>query len=233
MRKLLSLVLIISSCYHVFGNSLDSTQTDKLRVGLSFSTDYCFRSISGDASVKWLVDARNDLEDPKIGFTTGLKLNGGINEKFAVEFGILYSDKGEKIKDLVFTNIVGEVTGIVDIVYHYEYLDLPLSLNYIFINKKVKMLLTGGLSVNIFLNYRGVSITDNLDGTSEKKSFSTEEDLEAINLAMLAGVGVEFGISDKLDLRIESIFRNSMTSIIDAPIKQFPYSIGLNIGVFY
>lgn len=233
MKSLLSIILLVCTSFTLFGGVLDSASTRKFRVGLSYSADYCYRSLSTDPAYEWLVGLRNDLESPKLGFTTGLVINRRLNEKLSLESGLLYSNKGEKIKEIVFTNIVGEVTGSASVTYSYNYIDVPVAVNFVFRNEKVKMFMSGGISVNVFLSYKSVTSIENNDGSSDKSSSSSNDEFKPINFAALAGLGVEFGVSNKMDLRIQSIYRHSVTSVIDTPIKQFPYSFGLNIVLLY
>jgi len=54
-----------------------------------------------------------------------------------------------------------------------------------------------------------------------------------VNFAVLAGIGMDYDFKSKIKFRIEPIYRRSINTIINAPIKGYLYSVGLNIGVYY
>jgi len=69
----------------------------------------------------------------------------------------------------------------------------------------------------------------------EEKTQNSENALSAraINILMLAGLGVEYSIFDKISLHLEPIYRRSLTSINSDPMKFYLWSIGVNAGMYY
>lgn len=239
MRRLLILLTFIPLT--TFCQNTDTIVTKKLSIGLTFSPDYCYRILKPDASGKWIAENRDTREIPKSGYTTGLNLALNISKRITLEAGLLYSDKGEKTK----TNAPIWVTSSgqpdpdpalptkITFIYHYIYLDIPIKANYYLLTKRVKFFLTAGISANIFLKQRITSIFEYNDGHTSTKSSSGNNAYEKINLAFTAGLGLGYDLTKKLYLKTEPTYRHSITPIIDAPIKGYLYSVGLNTGLYY
>lgn len=211
-----------------------------ISIGLTFSPDYCYRTLHPDASVKWIADNRNTLEIPKFGYTTGLNIAKSINKKITLETGLLYSDKGERTKKYseVWLTSSGQpdpaLPTAMTFIYHYIYLDIPIKANYYFLTQKAKFYLTAGISPNVFLSQKTTSILEYSDGHNTKKNSSgNSSGFSRINLTVIAGLGFSYDFTNKLYFKIEPTYRRSITSIIDAPIKGYLYSVGLNTGIYY
>lgn len=214
----------------IFGQSTEVNSDRTLFLGLAFSPDYSYRTISSEMNV----DLWNAAEEPKFGFTTGLVALFKFNPRFALETGLQFSDKGYKIQSTIRNsepwppNPLQKSTNI----FHYQYLDIPVKANYFILTKRLKIFVSAGISANIFLNNKTTLIYDYDDGSMETESVS-EPDLKALNVAAMVGVGMDYAIANRLHLRVEPIFRHSVTNTLDAPISRYPYSLGANTALFY
>lgn len=231
MKKTIILILILLPV--VLYCSTDSTKSKKIAIGISFSPDYCFRTLKPDANSKWIADSRDTMEIPKIGYTTGINLEFKINKKISFFTGILFSDSGEKTKKNSLENVpTGQKPIKHSYNFHYYYLNIPIKTNYHILTGKFKLYLTAGISANVFLTQKTTSIT--IYGNSESKINSKiDSGFSRINIAMLAGCGISYPINNKAVIMIEPVYRRSIISVINAPIKGYLYSAGLNIGLYY
>ncbi len=221
-----------------FGQN-ESQPTLKTRaVGFTFSPDFCYRNLKAEDYLQFIVDDRNSFETPKFGFTTGFNYSMRLSKRFTLEVGVLYSEKGEKYKlkpnwippnslddPAIPTKILGR--------YHYLYVDIPVRTNFYLTNKKLKLYLTGGISPNIYLIQKTVSIMEFGDGHSTRSVSYDNVGFSRINFAFTAGLGVRYDLSQKLYLQCEPLYRRSITSIISGPIEGYLYSVGLNTGIYY
>ncbi|MCD4746335.1 MAG: hypothetical protein K8R58_08555 [Bacteroidales bacterium] len=94
MRRLLTLLIIIPLT--TFCQNTDTTNTREISIGLTYSPDYCYRTLRHDA---WRADntkARDNCEFSKFGYTTGINFTLKINKRITLEIGLLYSDMGYK-----------------------------------------------------------------------------------------------------------------------------------------
>jgi opacity protein-like surface antigen len=233
MRFLFFLCIIIP--LSTYCQSSGSCKKKSFSIGLSVSPDYTFRTLKANTSNQWLADSRNDIEIPKIGYTVGLKLHSGLNKRFSFEAGLLFSDKGERTKktDLNFAQSKQALPVESFMIIHYYYLDVPLKVKYYFLAiRNGGFFVSAGISPNLFLTLKSTSIVEYDDGHI-KKNHSYGGNLSRINLSFTAGLGFQTDISKALYLSIEPTYRRSITSIIDAELKSYLFSAGLDLGLFY
>ncbi|RYD75420.1 MAG: PorT family protein [Sphingobacteriales bacterium] len=207
----------------------------KSKIGYVFSTDACYRTLSASSSdVGFVASTRNSMEIPRIGFTTGVSYVYGFGH-FAVETGVQYSSKGEQTNFYPLNYQMPEAGAPTEakFIYKYNYVDVPWKLLYNFKLANVNFFVSTGASANIFINDNTIAIKRYANGSEIKSSSGSAYDYSAVNYAAIASFGVELSLlKDKARLRIEPIYRQSVTSIIDAPIKGYLYSSGINAGIF-
>ena len=232
--RLLFLLMLIPLNYLLCQDS-DSTRQGKFLVGLTFSPDYCYRTLKADSSLQWIVELRDNAETPRWGYTTGLNFGWKISKSVIIEAGILYSDKGEQSKNIPVVSFDGNPDEALTatIIRHYIYLDIPLKANYNIMNKRVKLFFSGGVSPNIFVSERTTVFINYADGHTEKHHSTSNSGMSRVNLTLISGFGASFDINSKLSVKAEAMCRHSVTSIIDAPIKSYLFSAGLNTGIYY
>ncbi|MCD4746336.1 MAG: outer membrane beta-barrel protein [Bacteroidales bacterium] len=135
--------------------------------------------------------------------------------------------------DTTWTQLFPETQAITNITYQYIYFNIPIKAQYYILTRKAKLFLTAGLSPNIFLVQKTTLIFEYSDGHTETNTSTGSSELTTINLTAIAGFGFSYDLTSKLFLKIEPIYRQSLTSIINAPIKEYLYSVGLNTGFYY
>lgn len=213
----------------------------KLAIGLSISPDYCYRILVPDASSKWIADIRDSAEIPKMGYTTGPVINYRLNKRLTLNSGLLFADKGYKTDKKFDWTTPNGTNGTGDPAipmrqianYHYFYLDVPIILHCnIVATENWDFYTLAGVSADFFLSQKTVSYTEYGDGHKAKNN-STGSGYRPVNLSFTVGFGYRTDLSDKLMLAIEPVFRHSINSIIDAPIKGYLYSSGLDMRLFY
>ena len=217
----------------MFSQEIDTTKTKRIAIGLTFSPDYCYRTLKPNETTKWIADFRDSIEIPKFGFTTGLCLLYQLNKRITLETGLQFSSKGEKTKQapLIFAQPEPGNPIKNTFIYKYNYLDIPYKVNYFILTKRLKFFISGGVSTNLFLFRNTTSIVEYIDG--QTKTYNSKGGgLSRINIAVLAGLGINYELNNKLTIRIEPTYRRSITSIVNAPIKGYSYSTGVNTGLF-
>ena len=226
--KIMKIVITIISLFFYLmlsSQTPDSLKTKKHSVGVSFSPDYCFRKLTSNPSSEWIKDGLDTLEVGKIGYTTGLNYTFRLSKRIGISTGVLLSNKGEKTKKTFSSQ-----PSIFNYNNQYYYLDIPLTVKYNIINKTLKLFVSAGISSNIFLVKKTTQITG-YTNDDVKINYYDKDGLSKVNLAILAGFGIEYPITKKWDLKIEPIFRRSITPIANTPVKKYLYSIGINIGL--
>ena len=212
----------------------DTLKKGKFEIGLSFSPDYDYRKLKSDASSQAITDIRDTMETAKFGFSAGLNLAYHINKRLLVETGLLFSDRGEKTKKVSFSNVPsGQLPIYYTYKYHYLYLDIPLKVDYYILTGKLKLFATAGVSGNIFLTQKTTLIQGHDNGNQERTISTNDSGFNRLSISMLAGLGLNYQITNNLKLQIEPIYRRSLTSIVNTHIKSYLCAAGINLGLYF
>lgn len=243
--KLSVIPLIILSLLQFGANcQTGESKIRKFSFGVNFSPDYSYRSLhSNNPDYDFAMNQLNDWEVPAFGFTTGFSVRYLANEKFEFESGIQFSDKTYNF-DVNKDDFVTPNDGLNQqddpaipersvTKNHFYYLGVPVKLNYYFLQKRIRMYVSAGVSADFFLDDKSKSFMKFSDGTEIHENFENDYDYNKISMTGLAGIGAETKFSQRFGIRVEPVFRYSFTPVVDAPMKGYLYSAGLNFVLFY
>ncbi|HZY25308.1 MAG TPA: outer membrane beta-barrel protein [Bacteroidales bacterium] len=237
MKLLLTLLTLIPLT--LFCQNPATPKKVEFSIGLTFSPDYCYRTLKTDGSIaiyKWAAESRDTFEIPKFGYTTGLNFAVKFNKRFSLETGLLFSDKGEKTKRLSDLHAIkpdSTMPTAVTFIYRYIYIDIPIKVNFYILTKRAKLFVMAGISPNIFLSQKTTSIIEYRDGHKNTDNSWHHEGYTIIDLTVIAGLGFSYDLSNKLSFSLEPTYRRSITPINDGGIRSYLYSIGLTTGLYY
>jgi hypothetical protein len=112
---------------------------------------------------------------------------------------------------------------------YFEYLEVPLTLRYKVIDRKLDFSLFGGVSTN-FLAGNSVKISDN----NNIYDFGETADITKVNYSGSVGIGLEYPIITNLLINLEPKFRYYLNPIYKSgDLNVFPYSVGVFAGISY
>lgn len=238
--KHILLVVFILFIYSVQGQNLRSHYEKRFSFGLSFSPDYTYRTLKSNVDDVGFIDIRNEMESARFGFTTGLSVKYQLSKRWVLESGLQYADRGDKMEtddaDYVFPDN-GEDPFVPDktkTVNHYYFLGIPLKANFYLLNKRTKVFLSTGISTDFFSGSKTKQIYT-IDGKDEVSSYSEEGvDFTSVNFVGLAGLGIDYRINEKLELRVEPIVRYSFSSLTTySDLETYLYSAGINFAIYF
>jgi hypothetical protein len=136
--------------------------------------------------------------------------------------------------DILFTppaTANGEWVGSeyqINFIQTYQYYELPLVVNYTFIDRKLSMNVSGGVSANILYGNNAYAETD-----GNKYELDAEmQDLKEMNYSGVFGIGMEYPIFAKLKFNLQPTMRYSLNPI-NTSGSVYPYSFGLYTGLKY
>ncbi len=111
----------------------------------------------------------------------------------------------------------------------FGYLEIPVSVKYMVIDRSVKVNLIGGISTNLMVG-NSVSVH-----TGEGKvEIGEVQDLRSMNYSGNAGIGFVYDLFEKFSLSVEPKFRYYLHSINNEMLPSTrPYTFGLYTGVNY
>ncbi len=112
-----------------------------------------------------------------------------------------------------------------------NYLSIPISLEYVYNLYPFTFTAGGGLSVNHIL---GSSMDYTLEDGSPDLEIAPMKKIEGTYLAFQAGVAVEYGISERMALRLNPSYRGWMTPIFEnEEIRTLPFGVAVRAGLIY
>ena len=215
------LILLLTCCTWFVHAQVESVKPSKWSVGIVFSPQYAYRFLSSDNTNQWMVDMYDTLEKPKYGYSSGVMVDYHLGKRTSVSGGLLFSDKGERID---------EVATLRNYKNHYYFIDVPLQVNYNLYNKNLKIYVTTGLNAAVFLANRTTYFEQN---SLQEEHFSNSVKLAQLHLGGLVGLGLSSPISSKVDFKLTFLYRQSLTKVMDSPLKRYFYSVGADMGLYY
>jgi len=238
MKKILVLLLITplfafsqNSPYSVNLRGADTThhrkptRRDTLKVarfsaGLSFCEQDCYRYLRADPAYAATITYRNSTEIAKYGFTSGMNFAYRVNENLALESGAWFSNQGYQVSASASSS---------SFTLNYNYLTLPLKANICIPLEGSSVYLSVGLAANISIGQEAEDGGIGINSTLNPQYFPN---FTWANLATLLGIGSDIRISQIAYLKIEPNFMRSFTPAVNGNVKEYMYSVGLNIALF-
>jgi opacity protein-like surface antigen len=212
----------------------DSLKIKKWAVGLTYSPDFCFRVRYAKASEK---GSSNIIEKGKMGFTAGVNVLYQLLDRVGVEFGALYSTKGQKTHVTASSWLSPTEGQVIEperhTSYTYNYLEIPLKVNVNLVNKRLKIFPSIGCSANIFMGKTTSTHFVNGDRprTITSKDYNAEN-IPSTEFAILAGLGLSYDLTKKVFVKLEPSFRTFIRPLVDFPVSGTFYSVGANTGIY-
>jgi hypothetical protein len=179
-----------------------------------------------------VLSSRNEIEVAKFGYTAGGNISFSSTDKFRVETGIQYSNKGYRLKKRATGFAQPDPTAPIAIrlTYGYKYLGIPLQATFIFGQEKLRFHAGFGLMANLLLDATVTSYEEYAHGRTGK-TVESAGGYRSIDVSPMINLGVDYTLTKKIYLSAEPTFRYGILPTRDAPIAEHLWSAGLNLGV--
>lgn len=110
-----------------------------------------------------------------------------------------------------------------------EYLEIPLNIKYLVLDRSVQVQLIGGVSTNVMINNSVSAHTG--EGAVV---IGASQDLRSLNYSGNAGIGIIYDLFESFSLSVEPKFRYYLYSVNKGQLPSTrPYTFGLYTGVNY
>ncbi len=213
--------------------SLNSYAQRKLKIGINFSPDYCYRILKVDSTnnhTKSLMNYRNETEIPKISFSTSINLLYQFSNNFELETGLQYSNNGYRTKK-------SKVNGF-DYYFKYSFHQLNLPVRIIYKTnweKKMQFTSSVGIATSYLFKYQTITFLSENNEKFERKAYDYTKiyNYKEINFMPTVSIGIDYVINNKFNLKLEPTFRYGLVKIIKTPITERLWNVGLNMGFYY
>jgi hypothetical protein len=122
---------------------------------------------------------------------------------------------------------------------HLSYVSVPVYVNYSFGNGRLRALAKAGVLLNFIkdneFNIDQVkSLTTRFEFKEKERNSGSPANIQTVTVDYLAGVGLEYKLSNAFSLRLEPSIIGSLTSRHNNPrIQSSEFSAGMNAGVMY
>jgi hypothetical protein len=223
-------------------------KSNKLYIGLNFSSDYCYRQLKSDGSSEadMIMKSRNDFEIPKLGYSAGINVNYKLNEKFGIEGGLQFSNKGYKrgTQNLTYGDLIDPRNGYTyqvsaaypsqaSIAYAYYNLDIPVKVNYTLGKRKLRFIAGAGLTTNVFVSRNSKMVLTYSDSHTTTSQASYKSGYNKVNLSPTVSAGIDCQMKNGNHFRFEPTLRYGLIPVMDAPISEYLWTTGLNLSYYF
>lgn len=108
------------------------------------------------------------------------------------------------------------------------YLEIPMEINYVLLDKKIGVNVVSGVSSLMLLD--NVVNLESQNGTTE---MGTANNINSLNFSANFGLGIDYDLSDKFKVQLEPIIKYQLNTFSNTAGKFNPYTIGIYSGIQY
>jgi len=177
-----------------------------------------------------LLARREAAEFPRMGISAGLTMNYNFSRNIGIEVGVQYASRGYSY---ITTNPISEYNQNplfiygptpnlqfypkkLEYIYNFSYLEVPLRVVFTSGKKKLNFIASAGAAAGLLLNAQQTTYIQSFDGIESKRTDEITY-LRQFNVSPQVSLGVDYQISQYINLRIEPIARYSVRSLVDSP----------------
>ncbi len=202
MKKIILITILFISNLAFCQNS----DYSKIQLGVNCSPSIC--------------DITGLGQNRKFGYISGLNFIYNLSSKLGFETGLQFSNKGYETNYLNFVKYRLQL----------NYLDLPIKVNFYTVSKRVRLIASTGIVLNIPINYTSITIkkiNDELEKSRESYKMSV------FNLSVLVSPGIDIQLVDKLNLQIGPDFRYALLDHFRPyKLNAHLWTLGMNVGIY-
>lgn len=216
---------------HSFGQN----HATKHGLGVEGSVYYGYRNlILNDPEYSALFEFREAFEAPAVGYAAGIKYRYQRNEKIGFESGLIYNIRGYDASESINFQDSELFGGNASYFYFYNYIDIPLLLNYHLSHYKYNLFASGGISTNILLSAKEREVIVYSDNSiSDETSTLDPELFNSINIQGIFRFGIDYTPEGPYTFRIVPTFQYSVTDLTqNKRFNEQLFAVGVNLGVF-
>lgn len=174
--------------------------TDKIRVGIVYSPQ------------QTLVSKELPALKSSYCFSTGLNASFRLSPKFRLDCDVLYSYRKQQLENVTFGSNLIPQTSMYDttftINYQSQYIEIPLTANYIFTrSKKWNYFINLGLSYQFSIQQRKSFDAFPLNGSEIENYKGTNENYNLSGIGITGGLGVTYHLNNLFCITVQPFFR--------------------------
>ncbi|MEZ4951675.1 MAG: outer membrane beta-barrel protein [Saprospiraceae bacterium] len=232
----------ISTLLLIFFSPIFSQSNQSLDIITGIDLSFRYLNQEGDGQqVQNVLEGRNEGETPKLNWRFGFNYNLKVSQKLFIKSGLRLASVGYNGKKLTGLKWGSEYDGMggwihdpslpheIQFKYDYWFLEIPVALRYEIKESKWSPYFELGIAPSFYL---GELVTKKTDiGKEVEFTDNSIYDYQKIHLVGLIAFGVNYNLSQKLQLFGQPTFRYHFAKLFEAPIEEYLYNGGLEIGL--
>ncbi len=207
---------------------------NKVQIGINFSPDQCYRTLKSenpDSTILGILKQREAFEIPCLGFTAGVNFRYALTKILAIEMGLQIANKRFQTNDFA---VIGGSFPIMPssalYIYNHYYAEVPLLLNAVLGTNKLKISADLGIITGFFLHYTNTYDVFDPNGKLTEQKTKTYSGFNSLNFSPTVSLGLSYDFNKRSGISLEPTYRYGLVKIKKAPVHEYLWSIGLNIG---
>ena len=234
-RTFAVLILLIP----VFGFSQINSSIDFIA-----GADYSYRHLntsSEDAIIVGIMDSRNERETAKLNWRVGFNYNKRLTSKLFVKAGLRWASLGYSKQKRTGLTWGSEFDGMggytpdpnlpheIQLIHDYWFIELPIAGRFEFSAKKFTPFVEAGIAPSLYLTTRTRQKTD--IGNSVEYNNGEAHNFNTLHLVSIISFGANYALNNNFQLFGQPTFRYHFTKLADAPIGEYLFNIGIELGI--
>ena len=205
--------------------------SSKIALGFFYSPNLSYRNLSQNDLV---ADFRDNTEVVKYGQSFGLVFLYRISHLLGLESGVNTQIRGfqTKLQDVIIAEPNPEIPDKIKTVDRFYYLGFPLKLTLYKNFKKISVIPAVGIIGNVLLHQDILFIGKTGEQTDVRKTVHTN-DYRSFIITSIVGFGINWNISESIDLMITPTFQYDIVPVMDAPLNTNLWDLGINFGCLF
>ncbi|MCF8335861.1 MAG: outer membrane beta-barrel protein [Bacteroidales bacterium] len=158
-----------------------------------------------------------------------VRLNNSLGEVEVEPAKLLSAKPSESIENIVKGNRLLKFSYKLDasVVQRFEYVKIPLMVEYTMIDKNIDVSLVGGINSNFLVN-QGVYLKNQ---TGNTRLIGNTTNIRQFNYSGAVGVGLEYNFTQQINMYLQPHMDYFLNSINYSETKTYPYSFAVHTGL--
>ena len=238
MKKLF--ILFLCTSFSTFGQSdQPAVKFRRFAVGINFSPDIAYRTPhnyynSPDEYWDHQKELDNSFYRPRLGFSAGGHVSYNLTKRLSIESGAQFSLKGYRSNPSYGAIYYGNdlaYQGKMKDHYDFNFVDVPLAVNYVFFKKRLQLVATAGVTWN-HMRHNSVKrfIWDDMN-EDFRPVMIFHTPYRQNTFSYTVGLGIQYNVNERVLLKAVPTFRYAMLPIqTNLTESAYYWNAGLNIS---
>jgi Outer membrane protein beta-barrel domain len=217
----------------------------RIHLGVEFGYGRAYRTLSttdNSEMAPYIVDSRNSRETTRAAFSGCLFLGYTLSDRWAVEAGVGCVRLGYQSKidtdDLTFGDMIDPRRGFIyntgDVlpasfrfIDDFYYAEVPVRLRLNLGKGRFRSTTTVGMAPAYLIAANSRAVSTYTDGSKEASNYDDTDQYLRFNLFATISTGVSYRLKERLEFRLEPMFRYGLLRITDSPVTGHLWSAGI------